>query len=82
MHIVPCLLPVGAPEMGTPLEAAPSLRKGRQPPFGVGQVVCHFCLLDAITKKYRNHDKDVQIIGLNGASMLMPERPRKLGARH
>ena len=30
--------------------------------------------LDAITEKYRNHGKDVRIIGLNSASVAMRER--------
>ncbi len=30
--------------------------------------------LDAITEKYRRHGKDVKIIGLNDASILMRER--------
>jgi SulP family sulfate permease len=39
--------------------------------------------LDAITEKYRNHGKDVTIIGLNDASILMRERlGGKLGAGH
>jgi SulP family sulfate permease len=29
--------------------------------------------LDAITEKYRRHGKDVEIIGLNDASVLMRE---------
>ncbi|RDV08060.1 SulP family inorganic anion transporter [Arthrobacter sp. RT-1] len=37
--------------------------------------------LDAITEKYRHHGKEVRIIGLNDASMLMRERlAGKLGA--
>ena len=37
--------------------------------------------LDAITAKYRAHGKDVEIIGLNSASILMRERlAGKLGA--
>ena len=39
--------------------------------------------LDAITEKYRHHGKDVKIIGLNDASILMRERlGGKLGAGH
>lgn len=39
--------------------------------------------LDAITEKYRAHGKDVEIIGLNSASVLMRERMAgKLGAGH
>jgi SulP family sulfate permease len=39
--------------------------------------------LDAITEKYRRHGKDVKIIGLNDASVLMRERlGGKLGAGH
>ncbi|GER22254.1 sodium-independent anion transporter [Zafaria cholistanensis] len=39
--------------------------------------------LDAITEKYRHHGKDVRIVGLNEASLLMHERlGGKLGAGH
>ncbi|MHA7142605.1 MULTISPECIES: SulP family inorganic anion transporter [unclassified Arthrobacter] len=39
--------------------------------------------LDAITEKYHNHGKDVRVIGLNDASVLMRERlAGKLGAGH
>lgn len=39
--------------------------------------------LDAITEKYRRHGKDVKIVGLNDASILMRERlGGKLGAGH
>lgn len=39
--------------------------------------------LDAITEKYRRHGKDVKIVGLNDASVLMRERlGGKLGAGH
>jgi SulP family sulfate permease len=39
--------------------------------------------LDAITEKYRNHGKDVKIIGLNDASITMRERlGGKLGGGH
>ncbi|GAB3548444.1 SulP family inorganic anion transporter [Arthrobacter tumbae] len=39
--------------------------------------------LDAITEKYHSHGKDVEVIGLNDASVLMRERlAGKLGAGH
>jgi SulP family sulfate permease len=39
--------------------------------------------LDAITEKYRKHGKEVEIIGLNSASILMRERMAgKLGSGH
>ena len=39
--------------------------------------------LDAITEKYRNHGKEVEIVGLNEASVLMRNRlGGKLGAGH
>ena len=39
--------------------------------------------LDAITEKYKHHGKNVKIIGLNDASVLMHERlAGKLGAGH
>lgn len=39
--------------------------------------------LDAITEKYHHHGKDVEVIGLNDASVLMRERlAGKLGAGH
>lgn len=39
--------------------------------------------LDAITEKYRHHGKDVKVVGLNDASILMRERlGGKLGAGH
>ena len=39
--------------------------------------------LDAITEKYRNHGKDVRVVGLNDASVLMRERlAGKFGAGH
>jgi sulfate permease, SulP family len=39
--------------------------------------------LDGITEKYRHHGKSVEVVGLNGASVLMRERlAGKLGAGH
>ena len=39
--------------------------------------------LDAITEKYRNHGTEVEIVGLNEASVLMRNRlGGKLGAGH
>ncbi len=40
-------------------------------------------VLDAVTEKYRHHGKQVTIVGLNDASVLMRERlAGKLGAGH
>ena len=40
-------------------------------------------VLDAITEKYHHHGKEVDIIGLNDASVLMRERMAgKLGGGH
>ena len=39
--------------------------------------------LDAITEKYHHHGKDVKIVGMNDASILMRQRlGGKLGAGH